>query len=599
MQKIQDRIAALREQMTQNGLSAYIIPSSDPHMGEYVPDFWQARKYFSGFTGSAGTLAVLRGRCGLWTDGRYFIQAERQLTGSGIELFRMGVGGVQTYPEFLLGILQKGDTVGFDGRMLPASDVESMEEKFAAKGIQVRSADLITPLWKNRPLPPATEVYLHGEKYAGLSCAQKLEQVRAGLKQEGADGQIYSKLECVAWLCNLRASDIEYNPMAVSYAAVFQDSAVLFIDSSRFQPGVAAYLEQNGVTVRPYDEIEPYLKKIGGQKTVRVDPDCINYELFHILKENPSCRIQKGSDLVIRLKAVKNRTEIENFRIAHVRDGCAMAEFCADLEKRLEQGETVTECTVCDLLREARARQTHNKGESFATIAAYEENAAMMHYSPKPETCKTLQKRGLLLIDSGGQYPEGTTDITRTFALGPVTEEEKRHYTWVLKAHIALASAVFLEGTTGGGVDMVCRGQIQKHGIDYRCGTGHGVGMFGGVHEGPQSIRPKNDVVLKSGMNITNEPGIYEEGKHGIRTENLMLVTDAMQNEYGRFLRFEILTCFPIDTAPILPELLTKDEILWLDEYHSRVCQLLSPLLTGETLEWLKRKTRPLNRQVS
>jgi Xaa-Pro aminopeptidase len=594
MQKVQDKITALRAEMERNGLSAYLIPSSDPHMGEYVPDCWQARSYFSGFTGSAGTLAVLRGRCGLWTDGRYFIQAEHQLAGSGIELFRMGVRGVPAYPEFLSESLKKGDTVGFDGRMLSAADVEAMEEKFAEKGIEIRSADLITPLWTDRPLPPATAVYLHGEEYAGLSCARKLEQVRAGLKRSGADGQIYSRLECVAWLCNIRASDIEYNPMAVSYAAVFMDRAVLFIDEKRFRPGVREYLEKNGVTLQKYDEIGTFLKNLKGEKNVLVDPNGTNYELCRILSENPSCRIKKGADLVVDLKAVKNRTEIENSRKAHVRDGCAMAEFCADLEKRLERGETVTECTVCDLLKEARARQKNNRGESFATIAAYRENAAMMHYAPKPGTCKKLERSGLLLIDSGGQYPEGTTDITRTFALGPVTLEEKKHYTWVLKAHIALATAVFLEGTTGGNLDMVCREQIQKHGIDYRCGTGHGVGMFGGVHEGPQSIRTQNDVVLRSGMNITNEPGIYEEGKHGIRTENLMQITDAMENEYGHFLRFEILTCFPIDKEPILPELLTKDEISWLNEYHSRVYRTLSPLLSGETLAWLRRKTLPL-----
>jgi Xaa-Pro aminopeptidase len=597
--EIRERISALRELMKQNGISAYIIPSSDPHLGEYVPEYWQARKYFSGFTGSAGTLVVLQERSGLWTDGRYFIQAKKQLNGSGIELFRMGVNGVPSYQEFLFDTLQNGETAGFDGRMLSAANVDSMKQKFAEKGIKIRSVDFITPLWKNRPLPPATEVFLHNEKYAGLSCSQKLEQVRAGLKKAGADCQIYCKLECIAWLFNIRASDIAYNPMAVAYAAVFRDSAVLFINSSRLRPDVREYLESNGVTLRDYSEIESYLQQSNDKKTVLVDMDGINYALFRILQDNPSYTIKKGSDRVIELKAVKNQTEIENIRTAHIRDACAMAEFCADLEKRLQNGETVTECTVCDLLREARARQEHNLGESFATIAAYRENAAMMHYSPKPETCKTLDKSGLLLIDSGGQYLEGTTDITRTFALGPLTQEEKKHYTWVLKAHIALASAVFLEGSTGGNLDMISRGQVQKHGIDYRCGTGHGVGMFGGVHEGPQSIRPQNDVVLRRGMIVTNEPGIYEEGKHGIRTENMMLITDAMENEYGRFLRFEILTCFPIDTAPILPELLTKDEIAWLDEYHARVYRILAPLLSGETLEWLRKKTRPLKRQVS
>ena len=594
MQMVRERIAALRAEMKRNGLAAYLVPSSDPHMGEYVPEHWGARRYFSGFTGSAGTLAVTEEKSGLWTDGRYFIQAEQQLAGSGIELYRMGVSGVPTYREFLAGELKSGETVGFDGRMFSAADVEAMEKLFAEHGISVRSADLISPLWPDRPPMPATPVFLHGEEYAGLSCAEKLGKVRAGLEKRGADGQLYTRLDCVAWLCNIRASDIEYNPVAVAYAAVFSDSAVLFIDPARLSAEAAAYLEGSGVTVRGYGGIEPFLCSLRGKKTVLVDPEGINYGLYRVLKGNPDFSVLTGPDLVTELKGVKNETEIANIRKAHIYDGCAMAEFCAELERKLAAGEPETECTVCDLLHAARARQPHNRGESFATIAAYAENAAMMHYSPEPESCKALENRGLLLIDSGGQYPEGTTDITRTFALGPVTREEKEHYTWVLKAHIALATAVFLEGTTGGNLDFVCRGQIQKHGIDYRCGTGHGVGMFGGVHEGPQSIRPKNDIVLRSGMTITNEPGIYEEGSHGIRTENLMLAADAFENEYGRFLKFETLTCFPIDTAPLLPELLTEEETAWLDGYHAQVLRTLSPLLSGGALEWLKRNTHPL-----
>lgn len=595
MQTTKERIAALRAAMEQNGLSAYLIPSSDPHMGEYVPACWQARRYFSGFTGSAGTLAVTREKSGLWTDGRYFIQAEHQLSGSGIELFRMGVKGVPTYSEFLADAVEKDGTVGFDGRMFSADGVESMKKRFDKRGIRIRSVDLISPLWEDRPLPPATQVSLHGEEYAGLSCGEKLAEVRAGLEKRGAQGQIFSRLDCVAWLFNIRASDIEYNPVAVSYAAVFPDSAFLFLDASRLSHAVLNDLAQNGVTVRGYDEIAPFLKRAAEKRTILVDASGINYELYRIIEENPALSVLPGPDLVTELKAVKNKTELSNIRLAHIRDGCAMAGFYADLERRLADGEPVTECTVCDMLREARARQPHNRGESFGTIAAYKENAAMMHYSPSPEACKALERSGFLLIDSGGQYPEGTTDVTRTFALGPVTREESEHYTWVLKAHIALATAVFLEGTTDGNLDFVCRGQIQKHGIDYRCGTGHGVGMYGGVHEGPQSIRPKNSIVLRSGMTVTNEPGIYEEGKHGIRTENLMVVTDAFENEYGKFLKFETVTCFPIDTTPILPELLTEEETAWLDSYHAWVYKTLSPLLSGPALDWLGRNTRPLS----
>lgn len=594
MALIEDRISALRASMRQAGLAAYVIPSSDPHMGEYVPACWQARRYFSGFTGSAGTLVVTQGKSGLWTDGRYFIQAENQLLGSGIELFRMGVAGVPSYEDYLLDAVREGEMVGFDGKMLSAETAESMQKHFSKRRVGVRSVDLISPLWRGRPLPPHTDVYLHEEQYAGLSCAEKLKKVRAGLGERHAEGQIYSRLDCVAWLFNIRASDIEYNPVAVSYAAVFPNTAILFIDKARLLEETKSYLKRNGVEVRGYEEIGGFLARELDGETILTDPAGINYELYRILKENPAAVVLEGPDLVVGLKGIKNPTEIENFRTAHIRDGCAMAQFCAAFEQKLNAGETVTEWDVCVMLHQARRTQLHNCGESFATIAAYRENAAMMHYSPQPDSCKPLERSGLLLIDSGGQYPEGTTDITRTFALGPVTREEKAHYTWVLKAHIALATAVFLEGTTGGNLDFVCRGQVQKHGIDYRCGTGHGVGMFGGVHEGPQNIRPKDATVFRSGMTITNEPGIYEQGMHGIRTENLMLVTDAFENEYGKFLKFDILTCFPIDMAPLLPELMTEEEIGWLNGYHESVLQTLAPLLSGAALDWLKRNTRPL-----
>lgn len=594
MPSVNERIAALRARMKQAGVQAYLVPSSDPHMSEYPPDHWQARKYFSGFGGSAGTLVVTEQKSGLWTDGRYFIQAARELEGSEVELFRMSVAGVPTYPEFLEQTLGEGDTVGFDGKVMSASDVEGMCEKFGEKHLGIKSVDLVSDIWENRPPMPHSDVFVHDAKYAGFTCAQKLAQVRERLKKEKADGQLYIRLDCVGWLMDIRADDILYNPLAMAYAAVFSDAAYLYIDRTRVLPETMEYLRKNGVTVMDYGAVYGGMENLSGKKrTVLVDKAGTNYELYRILKENPSVTVREGEDIVTGLKGVKNGTEIRNILHAHVLDGCAMVKFRVALADQMARGETVTECTVCDMLKKFRAEQPGNMGESFGTIAAYRENAAMMHYEPKPGACRELKNEGFLLVDSGGQYQEGTTDITRTFVLGPVSREEKEHYTYVLKSHIALATAVFLEGCTGGNIDILSREQVWKHGIDYRCGTGHGVGMFANVHEGPQNLRISNRTVFRSGMTVTNEPGIYEEGKHGIRTENLMLVADAFENEYGRFLKFETVTCFPIDTAAILPELMTPEELGWLNGYHRTVREKLSPMLSGKELEWLEENTRP------
>jgi Xaa-Pro aminopeptidase len=515
---VNEKIATLRGKMKENGVQACIIPSSDPHMSEYLPAHWMARSYFSGFTGSAGTLVVTETESGLWTDGRYFIQAASQLDGSEIKLFRMGVKDVPTYTEFISNKLKNGDTVGFDGKLVSAANVKDMGEAFAEKELNCKTVDLISDIWPDRPDMPASEVFIHDVKYAGYTCREKLEQVRAELKKRKADGEVFTSLDCVAWLMNIRAGDIAYNPLAVSYAFVTADSAFLFINTERVPAGAIAYLEENGVTVKRYEEIDETLKAINIKLTILVDPSEMNYGLYQILKQNPFVTVKEGNDIVTALKGVKNTTEIQNIKQAHILDGCALVDFCVRFEEKLEKGETVTECAVCDMLRDCRAKQPHNMGESFDTIAAYGPNAAMMHYSPKPETCSVIREKGFLLIDSGGQYLEGTTDITRTFVMGPLTREEQEHYTYVLKAHIALAGAVFLEGCTGGNLDILARQQVWKHGIDYRCGTGHGVGMFSGVHEGPQRLSIKGNTAFQKGMTITNEPGIYEEGHHGIRT---------------------------------------------------------------------------------
>lgn len=597
MQNIPSRIASLRASMKAAGVQAYIIPSADPHLSEYPPTHWRTRTYFSGFTGSAGTLVVTGTKSGLWTDGRYFIQAENELKGSGIELYRMAVKGVPTYPEFVQAELKKGDTVAFDGSLFSEESVRKMKDLFDEKGIVIRQADFVSDIWTaDRPAIPHTQVFLHDVTYAGLSCAQKIDLVRQELKKQKADCQIYSLLDGVAWLTNLRADDVADCPFALAYAAVFPDAAYLFIDTTRVPAEAAASMKQNGVTVMDYGGLPEFIRSIGKKTVALADPAGTSFAIYSALEQNPNVTVKDGPDIVNDLKSIKNKTEIKGIRAAHVRDGCAMVEAYTELEHRMNAGETVTECTVCELLEQARARQEGNHGLSFGTIAAYRENAAMMHYAPKPGACSKLEANSFLLVDSGGQYPDGTTDITRTYALGPVTKEEKEAYTWVLKSHIALATAVFLEGCTGGNIDIICREPLWKHGIDYRCGTGHGVGMFGTVHEGPQSLRWTNKVVFHKGMTMTNEPGVYEGGKFGIRTENLMLVTEAFENEYGNFLKFETVTLFPIDTVPVLPELLTADELKWLNDYNHHVYETLAPFFSGAQLDWLKRHTEPLNK---
>lgn len=596
MISVNEKLAALRKKMNKNGVQAYIIPSSDPHMSEYLPEHWEARSYFSGFNGSAGTLIVTEKESGLWTDGRYFIQAANQLSKSEIVLYKMGVRGTPTYTEFLYEKLNEGETVSFDGKLLSSFTVKKLRAVLEDKNIKIKAVDLIGDIWTNRPEIPASKVYVHDVKYTGRTCREKLEQVRSEIKKQNADGEIFTKLDCVAWLMNIRADDIAYNPLAVSYAVVYSDSAYLFINTKRVLPETMKYLKENGVTVKEYEDVEAALKNINSENNMLIDSESINYDLYRILKENKNVTVKEGKDTVTYLKGVKNETEIENIKNAHVKDGCAMVEFIVKFKDMMQKGDKVTECTVCDMLKECRGRQENNLGESFGTIAAYKANAAMMHYQPQPDNCSELKKEGFLLIDSGGQYLDGTTDITRTFALGTLTDEEKEHYTYVLKAHIALETAVFLEGCTGSNIDILCREQVWKHGIDYRCGTGHGVGMFSGVHEGPQNLSLKNNVVFKKGMTITNEPGIYVEGKYGIRTENIMLVTDFTDNEYGHFLKFEPITYFPIDTAGILTELLNNDEIKWLNNYHKTVYEKLSPHLAEKELKWLKKHTQPISK---
>lgn len=589
---VNEKIAALRGEMAKANVDALVIPTSDPHMSEYIPEAWKARKEFSGFTGSAGTLVVTTEESGLWTDGRYFIQAEAQLSGSEIKLFRMREKGVPTVEEYLADT-QAGKTVAVDGTIYPAASGLLLQEKLEKVGASLVSEDLVMPVWENRPELPHTPAYVLNVKYAGLSPKEKLQQVREKLAEKNADAQLYSTLDCANWLSNVRASDIAYNPFATSYVLVLKDEARLYLDEDRLSAEDIAYLKETFI-LRPYSAITEDLSgDLGGAKML-VNKAGISYDNLLRLMKNDTVSIVYGTDVVTALKGVKNPTELKNIREAHVWDGVALANFWVKLQKRMDAGEAVSEYDVCLMLAEERAKMPENKGESFDTIAGYGPNAAMMHYGPTAEKSDMLQKKGFLLIDSGGQYLTGTTDVTRTFVMGPISEEEKTDFTRVLKSHIQLAMAVFPEGTKDGMLDCLARQQVWKYGLDYRCGTGHGVGFFGGVHEGPQNFSQRSSGVLKEGMTITNEPGLYLEGKYGIRTENLLEVVFWKETEYGRFLKMEPLTLFPIDRKAIDVDMMTREELDYLNDYHQKVYKALAPHVEPETLPWLEEACQAL-----
>lgn len=587
-----EKIQNLRRTMKENGVFACLIPSADPHMSEYLPDHYKTRAYFSGFDGSAGTLVVTQEAAGLWTDGRYFIQAERQLENSEVALFRMGVEGVPTVMQFLAQELGSRRLLGTDGMVTATGTVRELQ----SLGIAVKSVDCTSENWKGRPAAPSSEVYVHEVEYTGLTASQKLALLREKLAAAGTDTMVVTRLDSIAWLLNLRGSDIEYNPFFLSYVLVQPQQTTLFVNTSRLNKRAKEYLAENGVSLREYDEVLPCLQAISEPGKVLADPGSVNYAIWQALEENPALTIIEGEEPVQGMKAVKNETEIANLHNAHVRDGVAMVRFQRELERRMTQSIVTTECDIEEILRELRAEQALNVGESFSTIAGYGVNGAIVHYHALPESCATLKPKGLILVDSGAQYLDGTTDITRTFALGELTEEEKKYYTAVLKTHISVARTVFLAGTTGATLDMMARHIMWDKGLDYRHGTGHGVGYFGGVHEGPHNLRTTSQVPFQAGMLITDEPGYYEEGKVGIRIENELLVTKLFDNEYGTFLGFEVLTYCPIDVTPVLVDELSDEEIDWLNEYHQMVYEKLEGSLQQEERAWLKEKTAPLTR---
>jgi Xaa-Pro aminopeptidase len=588
-----DRIRRLRKEMSDKGIDAYIVPSSDPHMSEYVAAHWEGRKWLSGFTGSAGTLVITQDSCGLWTDGRYYVQAEKQLEGTGIRLFKFGMEGVKSFTEWIADTLGQGECVGMDGKLFSVSQVRNMEKIFSKKGILInKEHDLLMGIWKDRPAISRETVFVHDMVYAGRTAAQKIEDVREMMAQKGANYHLISSLDDIAWLYNIRGGDVAYNPVAISYALISEEKAWLFINEDKVSVPVREHLRDNGVEIEDYERIESYLSRLGRGDTILLDPQRVNSWLYDSIGRE--ARIEEDTAITTILKAVKNQVEIENLKKAHIKDGVAMVKFLCWLDNNLSK-EEITEITVADKLEEFRSQQENYMGLSFPTIAGYGDHGAIVHYQADEESAYTLKPHGLLLIDSGCQYLEGTTDITRTIALGPTTPQQRSDYTLTLKGNIKLSRTRFLKGATGTNLDILARLYLWEHGIDYKHGTGHGVGYFLNVHEGPQSISPRiSTVKLEEGMLVSNEPGVYREGSHGIRIENLLLVAGDIETEFGEFLRFEPVTLCPIDLAAVEPDLLDEEEKKWLNQYHERVYNTLGPLLDEKERLWLKDKTRAI-----
>ncbi|MFL0267010.1 aminopeptidase P family protein [Candidatus Clostridium radicumherbarum] len=591
--KIKERTQKLRQLMKDNKMDAYIVPSFDAHQSEYVADHFKCREWISGFTGSAGTVVITLEDAGLWTDGRYYIQAEKQLEGSDIKLFRMSDPGVPSYTEWLKEVLKEGSTVGFDGSVFSVDMVNSMEKELKAKKISLKTdLDLIDELWKNRPEIPKGPIFIHEVKYAGKSRVEKLKVVRDEMKNAGANYYLLTSLDDIAWLLNIRGNDVPNNPVIIANAIVGESKCYLFVDALKVPSDVKLELENDDVEINGYNEIQQFLQELKDKDGIIFDANKTNVTLFNSINSNAAKTA--CSNVTTKLKGIKNDTEIKNIRSCEIKDGTALVKFIKWLKDSVGK-EEITEFSAGEKLEDFRKQQELFIGPSFDTIAGYKDHAAMMHYKAAKETAYTLKEEGFFLVDSGGQYLDGTTDTTRTIVLGKLTEEEKRDFTLVLKGFIALSKAKFLYGATGSSLDILARQPIWEVGLDYKCGTGHGVGFLLNVHEGPQAIRKDvNNIILEKGMILTNEPGIYKEEKHGVRTENMMLVSYDEETEYGQFMRFEAVTYCPIDLAGINKEMLAENEIKWLNDYHKAVFEKLAPHLNDEEKAWLMEETREI-----
>ena len=588
--EIRKRISALRSLMQSKSISAYITYSTDPHSGEYVPAHWESRKWITGFTGSAGTAVITPDDGGLWTDSRYFIQAEEQLTDTGLKLFKERIPETPSIPQWLCSVLKKGERVGIDGYTTPLQTVNELKNELSVYGIEVvMIEDPYKTIWHDRPGLPSNKPFILEEKYSGESASSKISTIRNHISNTGTDYILISALDEIAWTLNMRGTDIECNPLFVSYLLISEKEATLYINKNKLTETTIDYLQSQGVGHRNYEDIESDLTAISGRK-ITMSPS-INFAMYNAASEHNTVFIQASP--VSKYKAVKNQTEINGFRNAMLRDGVAMVRFLIWLQKNIGNGN-LTELSIDEQLYKERSAMENFRGISFATIAGYQEHGAIVHYEADEQSESTLKPEGLLLIDSGAQYLDGTTDITRTIPLGPTTEEQKKDYTLVLKGFIQLAMAEFPQGTCGTQLDVLARLAMWKEGINYGHGTGHGVGHFLNVHEGPHQIRMNNvPTPLQPGMTVTNEPGIYRAGKYGIRTENTMLTVPSRKTDFGEFYKFEQLTLCPINTETILWDMLSPEETNWLKEYHETVYSKLSPLLTDEEKQWLRNATNP------
>ena len=591
-EEIAQRLSNLREIMQREHLDAFIFPSTDPHNSEYVPDRWKGREWISGFNGSAGTAVVTMHAAALWTDSRYFIAAEQQLAGTEFVLMRERVAGTPTISEWLGKVLSdiNGAIVGVDGMVNTAADVEALIADLRQQGgITVRTNfDPLAVIWTNQPPIPTTPIEVHLLEYAGESTTSKLSRIRMALRSLHADGMLVSALDDIAWTLNLRGSDVHCNPVFVSYLLIDTKTTTLFINDEKLTPGVRAYLTAQGVQTAPYNHIKDALRNYD-EYNILLDPNAISYTLF---KQVRTQEVVRASSPIPAMKAIKNEIEVEGFRRAMIRDGVALVKFLRWLQTAVVKGQE-TEISVAEKLTALRAEQPLFRGISFDTIAGYESHGAIVHYEATPETDAPLKPHGFLLLDSGAQYQDGTTDITRTIALGELTEEQREVYTLVLKGHIQLELAKFPSGASGTQIDALAREAMWRKGFNFLHGTGHGVGSFLNVHEGPHQIRMEyRPAPLLPFMTVTDEPGLYLEAKFGVRIENILLIKPYMTTPFGEFLQMEPLTLCPIDTAPIVREMLLDEEVDWLNGYHQYVFDKLSPYLLGADLDWLRAATQ-------
>lgn len=596
---VTERIAKLRSLMAERGIDAYIVPTADFHQSENAGEYFKCREFISGFDGSYGTVVIAKEDAGLWTDGRYWTQAERQIAGSGIRLFHMFEDGVPTMEEYLASTLPENGKIAFDGRVVSMEEGQDLEKALAAKNIQFEySLDLIGDVWgEERPAISGEPVFVLDEKYSGESVASKLSRVREVMKENGATVHVIASLDDVAWLTNLRGNDIEFYPLIFSYALVTMDGMDLFIDEKKLDDAAKALLAENNISIKPYNDIYEAIKEIPAGESVMIDPMKMNYALYNNIPEGVT-KVEHQNPTIL-MKAMKNEIELKNIREAHIKDGIAVTKFMYWMKNNVGKIK-ITELSASAKLESFRKEQEGYIHDSFEPICAYKDHAAMMHYAPTPETDVEVLPEGLFLNDTGGGYYEGSTDITRTFVMGPISDELKTHFTAVVRAMMNLSRAKFLYGCYGFNLDVLARGPVWDLGIDFKCGTGHGVGYLSNIHEPPtgfrwQIVKSKNEHhKLEEGMVLTDEPGIYIEGSHGIRIENEMITRKAEKNEFGQFMNFETITFVPIDLDGIAPDEMTKFEREWLNNYHAQVYEKIGPHLNEEEREWLKEYTRAI-----